>query len=214
VTAPSTSPRLRVIVFTRTPVLGAVKTRLAARIGDRAALEIHTAMLLRTIDAVRAAALARPTLAPEIHYLGPPPAIAGADMTGSRLVPQEGDTLAANLDAILADPGAGGARGCIVIGSDHPTLEPAHILAMADILATRPVCVGPAEDGGFWSIGATVPLSGMMREVTLETSAALDGLRAALSRAGIAWGEGPTLWDLDTAADLDRWRAGDPGRFS
>jgi len=214
VTTASEIPRLRAIVFTRSPVLGAVKTRLAAAIGDRAALEIHTSMLLRTIDAVRSAAVTRPTLVPEIHYLGPPPAPPIGETPAMRLVEQKGDTLAANLDAILADPGAGGTRGCIIIGSDHPTLEPAHILAMADILEDRPICVGPAEDGGFWSIGATVPLPGVIREVTLETGAALDGVRAALSRAGIAWGEGPTLWDLDTAADLVRWRTPDPGRFS
>jgi len=35
----------------------------------------------------------------------------------------------------------------------------------------------------------------------------MDQTRALLARAGARWQELPTLWDVDTADDLARWRA-------
>jgi len=97
-------------------------------------------------------------------------------------------------------------RGVIVIGADHPTLEPGHIVTMARLLDGHPVSIGPAQDGGFWALGTTVPLDGILDHVPLSCGDTLIALETALEARGLSHVRGPTLWDVDTEIDLNRWR--------
>ncbi|MDD5308796.1 MAG: DUF2064 domain-containing protein [Deltaproteobacteria bacterium] len=194
-----------IIIFARSPVRGAVKQRLAATVGERAALAVHRKLLRHTLrTAVRARGL-RPDLRPVLWHLGPRP---DRDLPAGfpgRTEAQPFADMASNLAASVARPALEGRRGVIVVGSDHPGLTADHLLAMAGILDRVPVAVGPAEDGGFWAVGTLVPLDHVMCKVPLGAADTRLHLTNVLERLGLAYGLGPTLWDVDTAADLERW---------
>jgi uncharacterized protein len=195
-----------IIVFARSPVLGAVKQRLAASLGENTALAVHRKLLRHTLRTAALAHRLQPDLRPVLSHMGPrPDRDLPAEFPG-RTEAQPFADMASNLAASVATPVAQDRRGVIVVGSDHPCLTADHLFAMARILARAPVAIGPAEDGGFWALGTLVPLDGVVRSIPLGAGDTRLHLVAALERLGLAYGLGPTLWDVDTADDLARWQ--------
>ena len=196
---------IELALFVRAPVLGKVKTRLAAAIGARKALEVYKKLLAHTFEAAIAASRLSPYIKPVLWHRGPItpidiPAVLSVDMR-----PQHYDSMRENLHEIICAPSLT-CRGVIVIGADHPTLEPEHIVTMVRLLDSHPVSIGPAQDGGFWALGTTVPLNGILDRVPLSCGDTLVALEKALEVRGLPHVRGPILWDVDTEADLRRWQ--------
>lgn len=191
-------PRPLVILFARAPRLGAVKRRLAAGIGDRAALRFYTATL---------AATARP-IARERRWrtvLATTPRGARADWArfvprGTERIDQRRGDLGARMAACLRR-----APRAVLAGSDIPDLRPADIAAAFRALGRADAVFGPATDGGYWLVGlgprrparpfARVRWS--TRHALADTLANFRAHRVALLRR---------LQDVDTAEDLARLR--------
>jgi rSAM/selenodomain-associated transferase 1 len=193
-------PRPIVILFARAPRLGAVKRRLAAGIGDRAALRFYTGTL---------AAVARP-IARDRRWrtlLATTPR--GARAPWSRFVP----ATTPRIGQVRGDLGARMAGAMrphpvvVLAGSDIPALRPADIAAAIRALGRADAVFGPAEDGGYWLVGMgprrpAHPFAGVRwsSEHTLsDTRRNFAGRRVALLRR---------LRDVDTAADLAAVRRG------
>ncbi|MCK9459747.1 MAG: DUF2064 domain-containing protein [Proteobacteria bacterium] len=200
---------LEIALFVRAPILGRVKTRLAEEIGAAEALAVYTELLDRTIAAVVAACRERPDLAPVLWHLGEWPASSPLPAAiASNLRPQPNADMLGNLCALFCpDPNAP-RRGVVAVGADHPEIAPADVLSAASLLDEADVSIGPAEDGGFWALGATVDIREALRTVPLGTGGALAALEHAVMSSGFSVRRGPTLWDIDTAEDLRRWREG------
>ncbi len=196
---------IELAIFVRAPVLGKVKTRLAAAIGPEKTLEVYKKLLAHTFEAAIAASRMSPDIKPVLWHLGPITPIDIPVDLNEDARPQNHDSMRENLHEILRAPGLA-CRGVIVIGADHPTLEPGHIVTMARLLDDHPVSIGPALDGGFWALGTTVPLNGILDSVPLSCGDTLEALETALAARGLSHVRGPTLWDVDTEADLNRWR--------
>lgn len=197
--------RLEIAVFARAPVPGRVKRRLAGEIGDAAALAVYGEMLSKCFAAVGGACARGPDLAPVLWHHGAwpesfpvPPAFA-ADMRR-----QPSDDMLDNLREALRPGAAPGRRGAIVVGADHPDLAADHVLAIAALLDGHDVAVGPAEDGGFWALGTRVDPDGVLKGLPLGTADAFEALGRAVRGAGLSFGIGPRLADVDTAEDLRR----------
>jgi uncharacterized protein len=198
---------IEIAVFARAPVLGRVKTRLAAEIGAPDALAAYSELLERTVAAVVGACRERGDLVPVLWHLGdwpgafplPPP------LAGNLRRQPHGEMLENLREVFRPDPGSP-RRGAIAVGADHPGIEATHVLAMAALLDGADVAIGPAEDGGFWSVGATVDLREALRGLPVGTGHALAALERAAFGAGFSVRRGPTLWDVDTTDDLRRWR--------
>jgi glycosyltransferase A (GT-A) superfamily protein (DUF2064 family) len=198
---------LEIAVFARAPVRGCVKTRLAEEIGASEALAVYSRLLERTIAAVVAACRERGDLVPVLWHLGAwpasfplPPRIA----SNLRRQPHEG--MLENLREVFRPEPRAGRRGAIAVGADHPAIDAACVLSMVSLLDGADVAVGPAGDGGFWSLGAVVDIREALLGLPVGTEAALSSLEGAVLRAGFSASRGPVLWDVDTADDLRRWR--------
>jgi len=188
------------VVLARAPEAGRGKTRLAVAIGEAQALQVYRRLLAITADA--ALAWPGPRL---LASAGDPAAFAGTRLDRLPRVDQAEGGLGVVIAAALA-VGLGRARAVLVIGSDCPGLCESALAAVADVLTAAPVAFGPADDGGFWAIAtrdhraaelvATLP-------VPWSTRATLTTLRSGLAAAGLPSALGPTLGDVDTAADLD-----------
>jgi rSAM/selenodomain-associated transferase 1 len=192
----------RLVVFARAPRRGRVKRRLAAAIGEDAALAFYSETLFDL--------LARVGTAPRWQtWLAVTPDARDADGSlwpaGIPRQPQGPDDLGARMYRALAAPPAG---PVMLIGSDIPAIGRQHLAAAFDALERHDFVFGPAPDGGFWLVGAArrAPLPERLFAGTCwSTEHAL-----ADSLAGLPRGAGVTLIDqledVDDAHAYARWR--------
>jgi len=199
---------LEIAVFARAPIRGRVKTRLAAEIGADEALAVYSELLERTVAAVIAACRERGDLAPVLWHLGDwPESFPLPSPIACHLRRQPYEDMLENLREVFRIDPAAPRRGVIAVGADHPAIEPACVLSMASLLEGSDVAIGPAEDGGFWSLGATVDIRHALLGLPVGTETALAALERAVAGAGFSARRGPALWDVDTVDDLRRWRS-------
>jgi hypothetical protein len=95
----------------------------------------------------------------------------------------------------------------VIVGSDIPDLKAAHIAEAFRLLGPHDLVFGPAEDGGYWLVGAhgRSRMPDLFSGVRWSTEHALaDTLRNARGSVGMLG----KLADVDTEADWRRWRKG------
>lgn len=174
-------------IFTRPPIPGATKTRLARSVGDARAAALHLAFLkdliARTCEAFDVT----------LHVAGDPSheTLAFADVPR---VAQVGDGLGARMDHALQQMIRRAGRG-LIIGSDSPTL-PRSLLMLADHRARSSRVLGPSADGGYFLIGG--PERFDLAGITWGTPTALAQTRDKNPNAKLL----PPWYDVDTVSDL------------
>jgi rSAM/selenodomain-associated transferase 1 len=190
--------RRALAVIAKEPVAGQVKTRLATEFGDHGAAALAAAMLADTIAVVRRVA-AEP-------WLCFAPAGAGERMArlapGFRLLPQSGGDLGDRLAACVAGLFAAGATRALIVGADTPHIPAERYEAAFDLLDDVDVVLGPAEDGGYYLVAATVPDPELFVGVPMGTSGVLRATLERAARRRRAVGLLATMRDLDRPADL------------
>ncbi|GAC1696363.1 MAG: TIGR04282 family arsenosugar biosynthesis glycosyltransferase [Gemmatimonadaceae bacterium] len=191
------------VIFARAPESGRVKTRLAAGIGESAALAAYRALTERVIDQLR------PLLDTEIvvQYTprGAEEVMRGWLGDALRYEPQCDGDLGARMVGAITDRLIEGARRVVVVGVDCPDVDSAVIDDAFAALDGADVVFGPATDGGYYLVGVRGPTPEIFEGVPWSTpqtlTAALDRARAAdLSVALLA-----ERRDIDTAADWTAW---------
>ena len=199
-----------VIVFARAPLRGRVKTRLAATIGDDAALLAHRELLHATVG-VAASLLGHPDFGEgsvELCIDGADPegeCAALARRLGVRLGRQLGSDLGVRMHSALARALQGG-RLPVLVGSDCPELQAGDLLEALALLRRRDAVFAPAEDGGYVLVGLARECPALFEGVTWGGPDVMDQTRARLRVEGIRWAELRTLWDVDRHEDWLRWR--------
>lgn len=190
-------PRRHLVIMARVPRLGAVKRRLARDVGDLAAWRFYRATL--------AALLRRVGHDPRWTTLVAitPDRAAGGFPCSLRIVGQGHGDLGRRMERLLhtLPPGP-----VVIVGSDIPDLGATHVAAAFDRLARADWVFGRADDGGYWLVGARRrrppyrPFAGVRWSsayALADTVANLNGQRIAYLHV---------LSDIDTGADLTRWR--------
>jgi rSAM/selenodomain-associated transferase 1 len=143
-----TPPRRYLVLFVRAPRLGGGKRRLAQDIGAVAALRFERAMLgllgrrLGHDRRWRLRLAVTPDRARRARRLWP---------RGAPVVGQGRGDLGERMRRALAACPPGPA---VLIGADIPGVAAAHIAAAFRLLGRYDLVFGPAEDGGFWLVGA------------------------------------------------------------
>jgi mycofactocin biosynthetic radical S-adenosylmethionine protein MftC len=144
-------------VMARRPVRGAVKRRLAAHIGDDAALAVYLDLLTGTLDQaerledVELVLAAPPGGGDDALGHGAPEA-AGSRRAAWRPLVQAGAGLGERLANVLTDLFASGAPGVVAINSDSPPIPLEYLQAALTRLAPGRLVLGPAADGGYYVI--------------------------------------------------------------
>ena len=185
----------RLAIFARAPVYGRVKTRLAKDIGKQAALAAHRELLARTMDNLGAP---NDAFKAELWLDGHCPEMRAWQRRMPVRRQPEGDLGARMLAAF-----AGGAS--VVVGSDVPPLGASYVASALDALGNADLVLGPVEDGGYCLIGMNEPRPELFADIPWSTDAVLAETIKAARRLSVVLLE--TLWDVDVAADLQRWRA-------
>lgn len=190
-----------VVILARAPERGRAKTRLAAAIGPDRANEAYRRLL--TITAAAIGTWKGPVL---LAAGGSHAPFAGTGLEHLPSREQRDGPLGQRIAAAMAC-GFELAEKVLVIGSDCPGLTLTEMRAVGLLLQRAPVALGPAEDGGFWAIGATDPAVAdavARAEVRWSAPTTMAMLCAALAKQGFASELGPLLFDCDTVADFDR----------
>jgi rSAM/selenodomain-associated transferase 1 len=196
--------RRTLVLFVRVPLLGGGKRRLAREIGDIAALRFEKLMIALLLRRLAKDGRWRLRIA-----VTPDKARHRArDWCGwGEAVGQGGDDLGRRMVRMLETSPSG---ATVIIGGDIPAVTARHVAAAFRLLGSHDLVFGPAEDGGFWLVGARHPrhLPPIFERVRWSSLHALADALASLPRR-IRVGYAETLEDVD---DADAYRRLNPGR--
>ena len=186
----------------RYPRAGDVKSRLAASLGAAPAAAIYRAFLA---DLRRLSEDPRWTF----HWsFCPGDAPFASEIGGGcpAFAQTDGD-LGARMAGAIGRLIGEGYRHVVLVGSDVPQLSVDRVARAFTLLADgAPVVLGPAEDGGYYLVGARDRVPAIFGDIAWGTSAVLDETLAAAERASIPVDLIEPTYDIDTVADLDRLR--------
>ena len=180
----------RVAAFTKVPCQGKLKARLGSHIGTNAALKCYSDMLDHTLT----------TIAPfraEIWYAG---SLEDPGWTKDFTThPQPEGDLGERMLAVFE-------TGCrLLLGCDCPVVSTAYVHDAIERLGRFDLVLGPVEDGGYFLIGMNEPYTEIFHDIPWSTHKVLEETLNKADRLGLTVSCLPTLWDVDTYDDYQRW---------
>ena len=134
-----------ILIFTRNPELGKVKTRLAATIGNSNALEIYIQLLEHTRKVTLETDFDKRVLYSE--------EINTNDMWNNHLFQKKlqfGKDLGVRMYNAFKEGFEDGYKKIVIVGSDLIALESDDIQEAISKLEENDIVIGPAEDGGYY----------------------------------------------------------------
>jgi uncharacterized protein len=183
------------IIFTRNPELGKVKTRLAATIGNEKALIVYQDLLRHTMNATKKLSCDK--------FVFYDQNIVDNDIWDDNIYNkklQNGSDLGIRMKNAFETLLNLGYKKCIIIGSDLFDLEQEHIDFAFQKLENSNVVIGPAEDGGYYLLGLKNIIPKIFVNKTWGTNTVLVETLKNLENYSIHFLE--TLNDIDTEEDL------------
>lgn len=200
--------RRPVLLFTKPPVAGRVKTRLIGHLTAGQAAELHGAFLGDLVDRLSGGPI---DLIP-VWALEAGEPLPLAPPGGRRQV--EGDLGArmrqAFTELLPASGRAGSGRFAVAIGGDLPQLAASRIeAAFAALEEGAGIVLGPAVDGGYYLIGLGAAALGapIFEDIAWSTDAVLAQTLERCRASGLEAALLPEEEDIDTAEGLERFAA-------
>lgn len=136
------------IIFTRNPELGKVKTRLAQSVGDESALNIYKFLVQHTVEITENLQMDKYVYySEEIHKND------GWDSNIFRKKLQIGNDLGERMYNAFRDMFAIGYQYVIIIGCDMFPWEKPDLETAFEALLAHNFVIGPAMDGGYYLLG-------------------------------------------------------------
>ncbi len=138
------------LIFTRNPELGKCKTRLAATVGDQAALDIYNFLLNHTVQITKNLTTDKIVYYSEEIWKND---IWDINTFDKKL--QKGLDLGERMSNAFKNGFEKGYQKIIIIGSDMYDLSQEDIENAFLKLSDNDYVIGPAEDGGYYLLGMT-----------------------------------------------------------
>jgi rSAM/selenodomain-associated transferase 1 len=188
------------IIFAREPLPGAVKTRLAAEIGDHAAAELYETMLYDVLKTARQLSDVETIVfwaCEDASFLR----LAEKYRCNSRL--QSPGDLGQRMQAAFEEMFANGCDVCCIIGSDAPDLPISYILEAYRLLAAQTdVVFGPSRDGGYYLLGLRQVWLKLFTNIPWSSADVLEQSLTAARDSELSTALLPEWQDIDTLEDL------------
>lgn len=200
------------IVFVKNPVLGEVKTRLAASLGEHRALDIYNELLEITRENIT-------NLGCQKHvFFGSfiEDDVIWEEAFLSKNI-QDGDGLGERMESAFyrifrseSDP-----VKAVLIGSDCPELTSVNINQAFELLDTNDVVLGPALDGGYYLIGMKKNHPAIWLEIDWSTDRVYQQTIDKINKFNLSYSVLPVLQDIDTQEDWSDYlsRRGEKGNL-
>ncbi|MEL6917012.1 MAG: TIGR04282 family arsenosugar biosynthesis glycosyltransferase [Bacteroidota bacterium] len=136
------------LIFTRNPELGKCKTRLAATIGNQAALEVYKFLLVHTVDFTKTLHTKKVVYYSEVIWEND---IWDTNFYDKKL--QLGNDLGERMANAFQSGFASGFEKIMIIGSDMYDLSTSDLENAFTALDDHDYVIGPATDGGYYLLG-------------------------------------------------------------
>ena len=185
-----------IIIFVRNPELGKVKTRVAATVGDEAALQIYKQLLLHTME------VADKKYADKFvfyHEQIEPDDIWNKKGFHKKL--QSGSNLGEKMKNAFTFVFSEGYNKVIIIGSDCLQLNTDIVHEAFAALDQKDTVIGPAKDGGYYLLGMKENHGFLFDNKTWSTESVFDESMKDMQQHHLSTGLLPLLSDVDTEAD-------------
>jgi rSAM/selenodomain-associated transferase 1 len=193
------------IIFTRYPEPGKTKTRLIPALGDVGAANLQRQMTEHTICQVQELEKTI-DISWEVRFAGGNLQLM-QNWLGTDLFYQcqgEGD-LGARMMRSLVDAFQAEATQVVIIGIDCPGVNSQILTQAFAQLNTYDLVLGPAVDGGYYSIGLCRPIPELFANINWGTSQVLQQTVDIAGKLKISVAYLPTLADVDLPEDLPIW---------
>lgn len=183
------------MIFTRNPKLGKVKKRLAAGIGDEAALQVykfllqHTFKVTKDLDSDKA-----------VYYSEAIPENDLWEKGNFQKKLQQGEDLGQRMKNAFKDAFSNGYSKVLIIGSDLYDLQEADLKKAFLTLDQNDNVIGPAQDGGYYLLGMKKLNAALFQKKEWSTSKVLEQTLQDLKDQQVALLEKRN--DIDNSEDL------------
>jgi len=186
------------IVFVKNPVLGEVKTRLAASLGEHRALDIYNELLAITRENIANLGCRKHVFFGSFieDYVIWEEAFLSKNI-------QDGDGLGERMESAFSHifRSESGPVKVVLIGSDCPELTSVHINQAFELLDTSDVVLGPALDGGYYLIGMKKNHPAIWLEIDWSTDRVYQQTIDKINKFNLSYSVLPILQDIDTQED-------------
>lgn len=189
----------QVVIFAKAPVPGRVKTRLIPALGAQGAAALAAQMLERTLEEAKACGVGEVELCSD-----PAPGDAAWDRyrdVPDRLTDQGPGSLGERLGRAARRVIGEGDR-ILLIGTDSPDLDRAHLRAAARALDEFDAVIHPTQDGGYALLGLTRFDFSLFDNIAWSTASVAADTIARIEALGWSLQVAETLRDIDEPADL------------
>ncbi|WP_339138737.1 MAG: TIGR04282 family arsenosugar biosynthesis glycosyltransferase [Candidatus Electrothrix sp. GW3-4] len=198
-----------IVLFTRYPQAGKVKTRLIKRLGPQGAANLHSRLTKQVIRKLQPI-LESGSVQLQISYCG------GAKQEiqtwlgkDFQLVRQQGHDLGERMRHAFEQVWQQEADRVLLIGSDCPGINPALLENGLERLKNHDVILGPASDGGYYLIGLSARLAprrqdyvNLFHNIDWGSGRVLKQTLAQLQKSNLPFALLPELHDIDRPEDL------------
>jgi rSAM/selenodomain-associated transferase 1 len=185
------------IIFTKNPEKGKVKTRLAATIGHQEALQVYQKLLKITKSVTDQLDVSR-----QIWYSR---FIDDDDIWEDgnyKKYLQKGENLGLRMQHAFNKAFGDGYQKAVIIGSDCSAINAALIRQSFKALDNQQAVIGPASDGGYYLLGATSFYPSLFKGKAWSTSSVFKETIRQFEEMNLSYRQLPVLNDIDTEADL------------
>ncbi len=199
------SNRNAVVVFAKVPDRQIAKSRIAATHGEQQAAAIYSELLEITAKLVDGVPY-------HVAFAGAgePGKLSALFCGAESFFAQEGETLGERLHLAFQHLFDKGCASVTAIGCDCPLLTPERLAEAIDALAGgRDVALGPAEDGGYYLIGAKPHSLAVFDATGWGSPRLLEQTLSIIRKNNYTLHTLGTLYDIDYMEDYRRWKSGE-----
>jgi len=185
------------IIFIKNPILGEVKTRLAASIGPEKALEVYHLLLDRTQAVTKLVPYDK-----VIYYSDSIIQDDSWDENTYKKEVQQSTDLGEKMESAFHKGFEQGYKNICLIGSDCYELSDEVIEEAFDKILACDMVLGPCLDGGYYLIGLKKVFPEIFRNKKWSTDTVLQETLQDAKEKKISFSLLPTLTDVDEEKDL------------
>ncbi|CAA0172387.1 TIGR04282 family arsenosugar biosynthesis glycosyltransferase [Tenacibaculum maritimum] len=184
------------LIFTRNPELGKVKTRLAKAVGNETALTIYKFLLDKTKKVTQNLNCDK-----AVYYSVQ---VRNHDIWEKKNYQkklQKGEDLGIRMHNAFQEAFENNYEKVLIIGSDLYDLTPNHIYEAFDKLNSNEVVIGPAKDGGYYLLGMKKLIPSIFKNKNWGTSSVRKDTLKDLEKVNVHLLE--PLNDVDLIEDIE-----------
>ncbi len=201
----SKGAKARVILLTRYPRPGHVKTRLFSALGPQKAADLQRQMTAHALEQMRFLRREK-HVELEVRYCGAKPEEARALFGQDIIVRDQGaGDLGAKILRAFEDARREGVEKAVLLGADCPDATWGVLAGALEALTDVEVVLGPAADGGYYLIGMRSPLPQVFEGMTWGVDTVYEETLRRIKRVGSTWRALKVLHDVDRPEDLRVW---------